>query len=76
MLSSRSTELGAVQRQVEGSLLLAGFVMPVAGGGCRGMGGGRSMSADLRDLSAAFASLTTTLTAVPCWLSKQLLATL
>lgn len=49
MLSSRSTELGAVQRQVERSLLLAGLVMAEAGGGCRGMGGGRSMSADLRD---------------------------
>lgn len=49
MLSSRSSELGAVQRQVRGSLLLAGFAMPVAGGGCRGVGGGRSMSADLRD---------------------------
>lgn len=49
MLSSRSTELSAVQRQVKGSLLLSGFAMAVAGEGCRGMGGGRSMSADLRD---------------------------
>lgn len=76
MLSSRSTELGAIQRQVERSLLLAGFAMAVAGGGCRGNGRWQVHVCRPEGLSTAFVSLTKTLTAVPCWLCKQLLAAL